>query len=118
MRSPALDRLIDLALEEDLGRGDVTSEAIFEPGTRARGAIVAKQELVLAGVEAAREVFRRVDAGVRFEARRADGEPLERGDAAIAVEGEARSILAAERIALNFLQHLSGIATLTRAYVR
>ena len=116
--SPAISALIDLALEEDLGRGDVTSEAIFpDPAARGQGRIVAKAPIVLCGVEVAREVFRRVDARVAFAARAADGDRLDRGRTAIEVEGPVRALLGAERTALNFLQRLSGVATLTRRFV-
>jgi nicotinate-nucleotide pyrophosphorylase (carboxylating) len=116
--TPAISALIDLAIEEDLGRGDVTSEAIFAPDATARGIIVARQELALAGLEVAREVFRRVDGQVRFEARAKDGDVLSRGAEVARVAGAARSVLGAERAALNFLQRLSGIATHTRRFVQ
>jgi nicotinate-nucleotide pyrophosphorylase (carboxylating) len=118
MVTPHTRALIDLALEEDLGRGDATSEAIFAEAARARGAIVAKQPLVLAGLEVAAEVFRRVDAEVRFEPRARDGAELAPGAEAARVEGAARSLLGAERTALNFLQRLSGIATRAREFAR
>jgi nicotinate-nucleotide pyrophosphorylase (carboxylating) len=115
--TPAIAALIDLALEEDLGRGDVTSLAIFEPAARARGHVVAKQDLVLSGVAVARAVFLRVDAGVQWKARAIDGTALPRGGVIAEVSGPARSLLGAERTALNFLQRLSGIATHTRRFV-
>lgn len=118
MITPATLRLIDLALDEDLGRGDVTSEAIFAPGTPVRGTLMAKQEIVLAGIEVAAAVFHRVDPHIEVRIRRHDGDVLSKGDAAAEVAGEARHVLGAERTALNFLQRLSGIATLTRAFVR
>lgn len=116
--TPAIGTLIELALEEDLGRGDATSEAIFAPSAQARGAIVAKQELALSGLEVAREVFRRVDARIHFEARATDGDVLRKGDEVARVSGAARAVLGAERTALNFLQRLSGIATHTRRFVQ
>ena len=73
MLTPQTLRLIDMALDEDLGRGDPTSEAIFAPTAPARGTLVAKQSIVLAGMEVAAEVFRRVDPSIVFEARRTDG---------------------------------------------
>src|SRR5690348_726318 len=117
MLPPATLRLIDLALDEDLGRGDPTSEAIFPAGARAAGAIVAKQELVLAGVEVARAVFARVDPRIEFFVKQEDGARLGRGAEVASVAGEALAVLAAERPALNFLQRLSGVATLTRRFV-
>lgn len=113
-----LERLVRLALEEDLGSGDMTSELVVAPGLRARAEIVAKQDfLVLAGSEAASLAFRLVDAQVEQEWLRADGDVLSRGQAACRLEGPARSLLSAERVALNFLQRLSGVATLTRRFV-
>jgi nicotinate-nucleotide pyrophosphorylase (carboxylating) len=117
MLPPSVDSLIALALEEDLGRGDVTSDAIFDAGSQVSGRIVAKEPLVVAGVEVARAVFVRVDARVRFDAVVEDGQRLERGEPLAVVAGPTRSVLAAERTALNFLQRLSGIATLTRRFV-
>ena len=117
MLTPASGLLIDLALEEDLGRGDITSEVIFDEEARARGVFVAKQDLVLAGMALAEEVFRRVDASIRFEVKRRDGDRLKKGEAAAIVEGRARGMLSAERTALNFLQRLSGVATLTHRFV-
>src|SRR4051812_20167483 len=113
---PSVDALIALALEEDLGRGDVTSEVIFEPNTPASGRIIAKESLVVAGVDVAREVFLRVDARTRCDLLVADGQRLQKGEAVAQVAGTARSLLSAERTALNFLQRLSGIATLTRKF--
>lgn len=118
MITPAMAALIDLALEEDLGRGDVTSEAVLAAEATAGGAIIAKQRLVLFGVEIAEAVFRRVDVGIRFVRRAGDGEELSPGDVVATVDGPARAVLGAERTALNFLQRLSGIATLSRAFVR
>lgn len=115
--TPAISALIELAIEEDLGRGDATSEAIFGERDGARGSIVAKQPLALCGLELAREVYRRVDPAVRFEARASDGEGLERGQVVAHLDGPARSMLSGERTALNFLQRLSGIATHTRRFV-
>src|SRR5207253_5756663 len=87
---------IEAALEEDLGRGDLTSELIFGPGTTARGAIVAKQPLVVAGVAVARAVFERACPTLAFAARAADGDALERGGVVAVVEGDARALLGAE----------------------
>jgi nicotinate-nucleotide pyrophosphorylase (carboxylating) len=117
MLTPAVEQLIALALEEDLGRGDPTSEAIFDAAALARGAIVAKEPLVLAGVAVAQAVFARVDGATRFVAEVDDGALLPRGATVATVEGRTRALLAAERTALNFLQRLSGIATLTRRFV-
>ena len=113
----AILNLIDLALAEDIGPGDVTSEAVLPPDLRLRAHIVAKQAGVVAGLPVAEAVFWRVDPSVRFTPRAEDGARVEAGTVLAEVEGPARSLLAAERTALNFLQHLSGIATLTRRFV-
>lgn len=117
MLPPAVQRLIDLALDEDLGRGDATSEALVDAGARARGAIVAKQPLVLSGLDVAAHVFERVDVRIDCQPLAQDGDRISPGSEVIRVEGSARAILGAERTALNFLQRLSGVATLTRELV-
>jgi quinolinate synthase len=109
--------LIDLAIAEDIGPGDATSEAVLPADLVARARIVAKAAGVVAGLPVAQAVFARVDARLRFEARVCDGMPVAPGDVVAEIEGPARGMLAAERTALNFLQHLSGVATLTRAFV-
>jgi nicotinate-nucleotide pyrophosphorylase (carboxylating) len=109
--------LIDLALAEDVGGGDVTTEFFTDPNRRVRARIFAKEPCVLAGGATAAEVFRRVDEGLEIEVVREDGAALEPGDTALSLAGRAASLLTAERTALNFLQRLSGVATLTRTYV-
>ncbi|HNF96711.1 MAG TPA: carboxylating nicotinate-nucleotide diphosphorylase [Pseudomonadota bacterium] len=115
---PAVARLIDLALDEDLGRGDVTSEAIFGSHETAQAVILAKSELVLSGLDVAMAVFQAVDRRILTTALFADGSSIHPQTQVLRVEGPLRSILAAERTALNFLQRLSGIATLSRRYVQ
>ena len=116
--TPAVEQLIALALEEDLGRGDVTSEAIFGDDDQARGGvIVAKEALTLCGGAIVEAVFRRVDARVQVGLLHPEGTRLSPKHRAIEVEGPVRSLLAGERTALNFLQRLSGIATRTRKFV-
>lgn len=115
--SPSAAETIRRALAEDLGSGDITSECFIPPGHRSRAQIVAKEGGVLAGTEAAGEVFRQVDPATTVEVRRQDGETLAAGDVILEVCGPTRALLAAERTALNFLQRLSGIATLTRRFV-
>lgn len=112
-----LDKLIDLALEEDIGTGDVTTEHLVAPDAVARGTIVAKEELVLAGLEAARRVFQRLDSRVDFDARLADGSLAAPGAVVVSLNGNLAALLMAERTALNFLQRLSGIATHVHAFV-
>lgn len=112
-----LERAVDLALEEDVARGDLTGRLTVGEGTRARASALAKSALVVAGLEAFAAAFRRVDAAVVVEPLVADGATAQPGDVLARVAGPARSLLAAERVALNFLQRLSGVATLTRRYV-
>jgi nicotinate-nucleotide pyrophosphorylase (carboxylating) len=114
---PAVLRLIDLALDEDLGRGDPTSEAILGPQKMGQAVVLAKSELVLSGVDVAMAVFHAVDARLSVTPLFFDGSRLHPHTQVLRVEGRLRSILAAERTALNFLQRLSGIATLTQRYV-
>ena len=108
---------IDVALREDIGDGDVTS-AFFVPETfRAAARIVAREKAIVAGTETAAEVFRRVDPTVQVEIIRNDGVEVGPNESVLEIFGLARSILQAERVALNFLQHLCGVATLTRQFV-
>lgn len=114
---PAVLRLIDLALDEDLGRGDLTSEAIFSDYAIASGTLLAKSSLCLSGLDVAQCVFARVDSRIHCQPLYRDGSLLPPGTAIMRVEGPVRGLLAAERTVLNFLQRLSGIATQTRKYV-
>jgi nicotinate-nucleotide pyrophosphorylase (carboxylating) len=109
--------IIDLALQEDIGAGDLTAACFTRPGTQARAKIVARQQGCLAGAEVAAEVFRRVDASLQTTLKKRDGEMFASGDEVLLVAGPAASILTAERTALNFIQRLSGVATLARKYV-
>ncbi len=111
------ERLIDLALEEDIGPGDLTTGLLIGAGTRGTGRLIARQKLVLAGMEVARRVFRRLDPGAELADGLADGQEAEAGQVLARVSGKMQALLQAERTALNFLQRLSGIATLTRRYV-
>lgn len=112
-----LDRLLDLALAEDVGSGDVTTEALVPASARARARLVAKAAGILAGGGAFTRVFARLDPSVRAELHKADGAALAPGDVVCALEGAARALLVGERTALNLVQHLSGIATLTARFV-
>jgi nicotinate-nucleotide pyrophosphorylase (carboxylating) len=115
---PALYRdLVRRAIAEDLGAGDITTEAIVPADVRASGVLLAKSRCVLAGLDVAREVFDQVDSAAVLECVKADGDLCEIGETCATVSGRAASLLAAERTALNFLQHMSGIATLTRRFV-
>ena len=109
---------IGLFLREDLGRGDITTQAIVARNTRARGRFVAGQRMVVAGLEAAEEVFLTLDSQQQLEAFTSDGEELDVGKVIARTTGFADVLLSGERVALNLLQHLSGVATLTNQYVR
>ncbi len=109
--------LIDLALREDQGTGDLTTRWTVAARARAEARIVAKATGVLAGIAIARAVFLRTDPRIEFEARMQDGDTVTLGDIVCHLQGPARAVLTGERVALNFLQRLSGVATLTRTYV-
>ena len=109
--------LVARALAEDVGSGDVTSALMIAEGQRARGVLVAKGELVLAGFDVAAETFRQCDPAATFVSHCRDGQRCSAGAAIAEVTGLARALLTAERTALNFLQRLCGIATETRRYV-
>jgi len=117
---PAADirRAVRLGLEEDLGQGDLTTHALFSKPVPARAEIVAQQPLIVAGLSAAVQTFLAVDPTLAVTVMRHDGEQAEDGEPLLQIEGDGRSILQAERVALNFLQHLSGIATLTGKFCR
>jgi nicotinate-nucleotide pyrophosphorylase (carboxylating) len=118
MLSPAVEELITLALAEDVGLGDLTTEAVVEPGRRALGRIEQKELGAIFGLEVAEAVFRRLDPIVSWMPLRPEGEWLKALPASVAeVEGEARALLTGERVALNFLQRLSGVATQTASAV-
>jgi nicotinate-nucleotide pyrophosphorylase (carboxylating) len=113
---PRTDLLIDLALEEDAGLGDVTRRSIFPRGHRSRAVVTAKQDMVACGVDVAIRVFTRVDSSIRVSALARDGARVRKGAPVLRMAGPTAAILTAERTALNFLQHLSGIATLSRRF--
>ena len=112
-----LNTLIDLALEEDIGSGDITSETLIPADLRAKTTLLAKADGVLAGIDLAKLVFIKVDPDLKFKTLLKDGAKLHPGDIIGTVTGNARSLLKAERVALNFLQKLSGIASQTAEYV-
>ena len=109
--------LVELALREDIGRGDVTSNAIISPECKAKGLIIVKGKGIVAGLSVAELVFKTVDSAVEFTLLLADGKKVEVGECVAEVVGNARAILAGERTALNFLGRLSGIATKTASFV-
>jgi nicotinate-nucleotide pyrophosphorylase (carboxylating) len=112
-----IEEIIDLALAEDLGKGDVTTEALIHGDQRGTGFIVAKEEGILAGIEVAKQVFHRVDPELKLEIFLEDGARVKPGSKLARVSGSIASILKAERVALNFLQRLSGIASEANRYV-
>lgn len=112
-----IDRAVSAALEEDLGlAGDLTSQAVLTLSARASATLSSREAGVIAGLDLAAAAFRLVGDGVTFERRLADGDRVSAGDVVATVSGPARLVMSAERVALNFLNHMSGIATLTRVY--
>lgn len=115
---PFVEELIELAIKEDIGDGDHTSLATIPHEERGRMRLLVKQEGVIAGIEVARMVLRRLDPDVQFDQRIEDGQPVHVGDVAFYVEGRIISLLQAERILLNIMQRMSGVATQTAVYVK
>jgi nicotinate-nucleotide pyrophosphorylase (carboxylating) len=113
---PRIDTLIDLALEEDAAFGDVTSQSIFPAEHVSRARVLARQDMVVCGIEVARRVFTRVDPSLEARPMVSDGARVEKGSTVMEVEGPTIALLTAERTALNFLQRLSGIASLSRRF--
>ncbi len=117
---PSVSRIkliVAKALEEDLGQGDITTESLIPPNLQSKASILVKSRGVLAGIYVAELTFAQVDSSLRFERLMQDGMEVEPGDRVATVTGKAANILKSERVALNFLQHLSGIATETAKYV-
>jgi nicotinate-nucleotide pyrophosphorylase (carboxylating) len=110
-------KIIEKALSEDIGPGDVTSEATIPAGSTSTAEMLAKQDLVLAGLDVSLEVFHFLDAATQFTRFAQDGDRIKSGNVIARVSGSTRVLLAGERVALNLLQHMSGIATLTSKYV-
>jgi nicotinate-nucleotide pyrophosphorylase (carboxylating) len=113
-----LGPMITRAIEEDWGGGDWTTDICVPEATQATARLIAKEATVASGVEVARAVFLKVDPTLRIDTKVANGADLKSGDLILQVEGNARSILKAERVALNFMGRMCGISTLTREYVR
>jgi nicotinate-nucleotide pyrophosphorylase (carboxylating) len=113
-----IDRIIRQALREDIGMGDLTTMATIEPGTTARAELVAKEDFVLAGLAVARQVFKVLDPAIAFEMLTVDSRPVRRGEVIAWLKGDAALLLQGERVALNLLQRLSGIATMTARFVK
>jgi nicotinate-nucleotide pyrophosphorylase (carboxylating) len=114
----AIHRLIDLALEEDIGSGDITTNHLVSPETPGMATVIAKQTLVVAGLSVARCVFERLDGSVGFQPGVNDGDLVTPGTVLVTIQGRLAALLTAERTALNFLQRLCGIATQVRNYMK
>ena len=115
--TPAVQRILDLALEEDVGRGDATTAAVIDETQEAEAEIVSRERAVVCGLGVVEAVFTRFDWRTRVRIKVADGDRVQPGETVATIRGPAAAVLAGERTALNFLQHLSGIATVTQAYV-
>ncbi|MFQ6038251.1 MAG: nicotinate-nucleotide diphosphorylase, partial [Candidatus Aminicenantales bacterium] len=112
-----MDALIQAALEEDMPRGDITTESLIPSEATARAILLAKENGVLAGIPVAERVFKKIDASSVMSIHHRDGESVRKGDKIADIKGPAVALLKGERTALNFLQRLSGIATTTRKFV-
>ena len=112
------DKLIDLAFAEDIGDGDHTTLCCIPADAMGKSHLLIKEDGILAGVEVAKEVFRRFDPEMRVEVKINDGAAVKKGDVAMIVEGRVRSLLQTERLMLNIMQRMSGIATMTNRYVK
>lgn len=115
--APQTEHLIDLALAEDIGSGDITTDHLPQPGASGTGRMIAKQELIVAGLAVARRTFEKLDPDAAFACGFADGDTVRPGEVVLEIRSSLRTLLIGERTALNFLQHLSGIATHVRRYV-
>jgi len=109
--------LIDLALKEDYGSGDITTDNLIDPALSGVGQMIAKEPLVVAGMDIVQQVFNHIDPNIVTTPNYTDGDFIQKGETILKIEGSMRALLIGERTALNFLQRLSGIATLVRSYV-
>lgn len=113
----SIQHLIKIALKEDIGPGDITTDNLVDPDLKGEGVIIAKEPFVIAGLDVARQVFKHLDSKVIFRPACIDGDTIEDGKTIANIEGKLRALLSGERTALNFLQRLSGIATYVRSHV-
>lgn len=113
-----LDPILRHALEEDIGTGDVTTQATIQPGVQASAELVAKEDFILSGIDVAQRVFHLLSLETAFEKLIEDGQSVKRGDVLAWLKGDAAVLLQGERVALNFLQRMCGVATLTAAFVK
>lgn len=112
-----IEHLIEIALNEDIGHGDITTENLVDSARKGKGIVVAKEPFVVAGLDVARRVFERLDPKIRFKTAYRDGDAVDVNDRVLEVDGSLCALLSGERTALNFLQRLSGVATQVRSYV-
>jgi nicotinate-nucleotide pyrophosphorylase (carboxylating) len=110
--------IVKLALEEDIGEGDITTENIIPPTLKIKARIIAEEKCIICGLPVAKEVFKMLDRRISWRAKVSDGDVVKPKKVVVEIFGSARAILAGERVALNFLQHLSGIATYTNKFVK
>jgi nicotinate-nucleotide pyrophosphorylase (carboxylating) len=110
--------IVKLALEEDIGEGDITTENIIPPTLRIKARIIAEEKCIICGLPVAKEVFKMLDRRISWRAKVSDGDVVKPKKVVVEIFGSARAILTGERVALNFLQHLSGIATYTNKFVK
>jgi len=115
-KSAEIDRIINNALREDMPEGDITSENVVSQDSISKAVIIGKEEGILAGIEVAEEVFKKIDSEIRIKKYFRDGQGIKKGEKLAALQGSSISLLKGERTALNFLQRMSGIATLTRKF--
>ncbi len=113
-----MEDIVKRALKEDLGKGDITTKCLVPSGMRAKAVIVSKEDGLLAGVGIAKQVFSSLNKKISFVAHKKDGQKIKKGDVIASLSGPASPILSGERLALNFIQRLSGIATLTGKFVK
>lgn len=115
--NPQVENIIDLALNEDIGTGDITTISTIPADKIAHGRFIAKEDMVICGIELARHIFAKVDGTIEFNSSYSDGEAVKKGNIIATVCGNAQNVLTAERTALNFMQRLTGIASRTAAAV-
>jgi len=115
--SSEIDKIIELALKEDIGPGDITTEMISPDSTVVKGSFMAKGEGVLCGMPIMKKIFKKLDKDIKIDLKKKDGDLIKYGDILAVIKGKARALLTGERLALNVLQRLSGIATITKKFV-
>ena len=112
-----IDSVIKNALSEDIGNGDITTSAIIPEGHSSKAVLVAKEDFILAGIPYAERTFKLIDSNLNFRIKKRDGSKVRNGASLAEISGDTASLMKAERVALNLLQRLSGIATITRSFV-